>query len=90
MVVLGIILTYWSECVGYGLGKQHALPYNKCTTFTHAQFHLIHSDVWGPASQPRKGGSLYCVLFVDDFTGYTWLYMLKQKSDFFSVYSSFS
>ena len=79
-----------SDCFGCKLGKQHAIPFKKSFTVTNAPFDLIHSDIWGPASQPTKGGSLYYVLFVDDYTRYTWIYLLKHKSDFFSVHCIFS
>ena len=60
-----------SDCFVCRLGKQHALPYNKSTSVTYSPFELIHSDIWGPASKPTKGGSYYYVLFIDDFTHYT-------------------
>ena len=40
-----ISVTEISDCFGCRFGKQHALPYNKSSSFTHAPFDLIHSDV---------------------------------------------
>jgi len=34
-------------------------------------------------------GSKYFILFIDDFTRMTWVYFLKQKSEFFSVFKKF-
>ena len=79
-----------STCFGCQFGKQHAFPYNKSTSFTTAPFDLVHSDVWGPASQPTKGGSIYYVLFIDDFTRYTWLYLMKNSSELYTIYIAFS
>eukprot|EP00268_Persea_americana_P033657 TRINITY_DN3330_c0_g1_i11.p1 TRINITY_DN3330_c0_g1~~TRINITY_DN3330_c0_g1_i11.p1 ORF type:complete len:627 (-),score=65.47 TRINITY_DN3330_c0_g1_i11:2488-4368(-) len=79
-----------SNCFGCHFGKQHAFPYNKSTSFTTAPFALVHSDVWGPASQPTKGGSIYYVLFIDDFTRYTWLYLMKTRSELYTIYTAFS
>lgn len=79
-----------SDCFGCRLGKQHALPYNKSSSVTHAPFELIHSDIWGPALQPTKGGSFYYVLFIDDFTRFTWIYLKKHRSELYSIYTTFS
>ena len=62
----------------------------KSTSFTNAPFALVHSDVWGPASQPTKGGSIYYVLFIDDFTRHTWLYLMKNRSELYAIYTAFS
>ena len=43
---------------------------------------LIHSDL-GDLSKEKKtslGGSKYFMLFIDDYTRYTWVYFLKTKS----------
>lgn len=71
-----ISITDISDCFGCRFGKQHALPYNKNLYVTRVPFDLVHSDTWGPASQLTKGGSFYYVLFIDDFTRYTWLYLM--------------
>jgi transposase InsO family protein len=41
---------------------------------------LIHSDIWiSPALSTN--GYKYYIIFVDDFSRYTWLIPLKHKSD---------
>ena len=42
---------------------------------------LIHSDLSGRFSQPSLGGSQYYISFTDDFTRFTWIEFLKNKSD---------
>ena len=47
---------------------------------------LIYTDVWGLAlvlgfEQSQYYIYIYIYIFVDHFTKYTWLYLLKAKSD---------
>ena len=50
---------------------------------------LIHSDVFGLVPIPSLGGSLYYVIFIDDFSRNTWLYFLKKKSEVFSKFKEY-
>lgn len=45
-----------------------------------ALFDLVHSDLWGPAHSPSTTGYTYYIIFVDDFTRFTWIYPLSLKS----------
>jgi len=47
---------------------------------------LVHTDVWGKASVPSLGGSLYFVTFIDDSSRKVWIYFLKHKLDVFDVF----
>jgi transposase InsO family protein len=49
-------------------------------------FEVIHSDVWGPCEVHSISGHRWFVTFIDCFSRYTWLYLLKRKSDVFSVF----
>ena len=49
---------------------------------------LIHSDVWGPAIA-SSGGYKYYVSFVDDYSRFSWIYLLKHKSDVEQVFYAF-
>ena len=44
-------------------------------------FDMIHSDVWGPCSIPRKSNHRWFILFIGDFSRYTWIYMMRAKSE---------
>ncbi|RVW42603.1 Retrovirus-related Pol polyprotein from transposon TNT 1-94 [Vitis vinifera] len=52
-------------------------------------FALIHSDVWGPSPITTVNGFKWFVLFVDDCTRMTWLYLLKHKDEVLGVFKSF-
>ena len=52
-------------------------------------FECIHSDVWGPCPIPSISGCTWFVIFVDDCTRVTWLYLLKSKLEVSQVVLQF-
>ena len=44
-------------------------------------FDLIHSDVWGPAPSTDLHGFRWFLVFVDDCSRFSWIYLLKHKSE---------
>ncbi|CAJ2647148.1 unnamed protein product [Trifolium pratense] len=78
-----------SDCCGCKLAKFSALPFNKSASVSKAPFDLVHSDVWGPSPVLTKGGSRYYVSFIDDYTRYCWVYLMKNRSEFFDIYHMF-
>ncbi|XP_058219066.1 uncharacterized protein LOC131329730 [Rhododendron vialii] len=52
-------------------------------------FQLVHSDIWGPIHVPTLAGFQYYVIFVDDFSRVTYLYLMKTRSELSSVFKSF-
>jgi histone deacetylase 1/2 len=69
-------------------GKSHQLPFPISSHVIKAPLELIFSDVWGPA-QISVSGHKYYVSFIDAYSRFTWLYLLKQKSDVFQVFLEF-
>jgi len=49
---------------------------------------LVYSDVWGPAPS-SVGGKKYYVSFIDDYSKFTWIYLLKYKSEVFRKFTDF-
>jgi hypothetical protein len=47
-----------------------------------------NSDVWGPAPL-SVGKHAYYVSFIDDFSKFTWIYLLKKRSEVFQVFLDF-
>lgn len=48
----------------------------------------LFSDVWGP--RPTSvGRSNFYVRFIDDFSKFTWIYLLKHKSEVFERFYDF-
>lgn len=66
------------DCSGCKLAKLTALPFNRSSTIYTTPFDLVHSDVWGCAPIATKGGSRYCVSFIDNYSRYCWVYLMKK------------
>ena len=69
-------------------GKSHQLPYPVSTSVSSKPLELIFSDVWGQAPL-SVGRHKYYVSFIDDYSKYTWIYLIKNKSDVFQVFQNF-
>ena len=52
-------------------------------------FELLHIDLFGPTTYTSIGGNKYGFVIVDDFTRYTWVVFLVDKSDVFATFKSF-
>ena len=52
-------------------------------------FALIHSDVWGPSLGTIVSGHCWFVIFVDNCTQMTWLYLIKTKDEVFQIFQNF-
>ncbi|KAG8492104.1 hypothetical protein CXB51_015700 [Gossypium anomalum] len=66
-------------CVACQQGKSHKLPFSSSHTKYVDLFELVVSDLWGPASVTCEG-NLYYVSLVDMYSRFTWVYLLKRKS----------
>lgn len=60
--------------------KISKLRFPRSTACFIFSFDLIHSDVWGPASETSINGFYFYVSFIDDLTKFTWLYPIARKS----------
>jgi hypothetical protein len=64
------------------------LPFPKSQIVSQFPLELVHSDVW---TSPifSISGCKYYVIFVDDFSRYSWLFPLQQKSDVLPCFIKF-
>ncbi|PKU85121.1 Retrovirus-related Pol polyprotein from transposon TNT 1-94 [Dendrobium catenatum] len=70
-------------CVSCNISKSHKLPFSHSSFECNKPFQLIHSDVWGPAPIASTNGFFYYVIFIDEFTKFSWLYLLTSKNETF-------
>jgi histone deacetylase 1/2 len=75
-------------CDAYQQGKSHQLPFSLSTHIITSPLEIIYLDVWGPAQTSISGHQFY-VRFVDAYSCFTWLYLLKHKSGVFVVFLQF-
>lgn len=78
--------TLCSSCLK---AKCHKLPFTISETVTHHPLELIHTDLWGPSPVKSRNGFTYYVSFIDNFSRFTWLYLLKSKSDVYNAFLHF-
>ena len=70
-----------SACqAGKQVGNTHP---KKSMMSTSKAFELMHMDLFGPTTYTSIGGNKYGFVIVDDFTRYTWVFFLGDKSDVF-------
>jgi len=68
--------------------KSHQLPYKNSDSISTAPLEHVFSDVWGPAPE-SVGRKRYYVSFIDDFSKFTWIYLLRYISDVFQKFQEF-
>jgi hypothetical protein len=66
------------------LRKTKQTPFCDSNSKSNEIFELIYSDVWGPAPIDSYNEFKYYVIFIDDFSRITWLYLMKNKTKVFS------
>jgi hypothetical protein len=75
-------------CESCQLGKSKRLPFSSSNRCTSTPLHLIHTDIW-TSPVASISGYKYYIIFVDDFSRYSWLYPLYNKSDAYECFVKF-
>jgi hypothetical protein len=78
-----------SPCSSCCLGKLSRVPLVSVEHRSSTPFEIVYSDVWGPAPVLSTLGYRYMLLFVDDFTRFSWIYLIKQKTDVYPMFLQF-
>jgi len=77
------------QCETCELSKHHHVSFSPSINKSDAHFVLVHTVVWGPSRMVSLSGYQWFVSFIDYFSRTTWVYLLKNKSDVFSVFQIF-
>ena len=88
--LLGFVSKDNFDCTSCQLGKQVALSFNNSESISNIIFELIHFDVLGPSPIISIGGSRYFVVFIDDYSHYSWIFPMKFHSEILPIYNNFA
>jgi hypothetical protein len=76
-------------CTVCPIAKQHRLPFLHSNSVSCNPFELIHCDIWGPFSTNSINGSRFFLIIVDDYSRFTWVHLMHQKSQTRSILQIF-
>jgi transposase InsO family protein len=82
--ILGLTNVHFEKdkvCSTWQAGNQvgsHHLHKNNMTT--DRPLELLHMDLFGLIAYISIGGSKYCLVIVDDYSRFTWMFFLQEKS----------
>ena len=73
------------------IGKQVKMSHQKLQHQTTSRvLELLHMDLMGPMQVESLGGKRYAYVVVDDFSRFTWVNFIREKSDTFEVFKELS
>jgi transposase InsO family protein len=82
--ILGLTNVHFEKdrvCSAYQAAKQVGThhPHNNIMT-TDRPLELLHMDLFGPIAYISIGRGKYCLVIVDDYSRFTWVFFLQEKS----------
>ncbi|KAK9923369.1 hypothetical protein M0R45_031791 [Rubus argutus] len=69
------------QCDVCPLAKQTRQPFPLSAISTTKIFSLIHCDIWGRYKTASHSGAHYFLTIVDDFSRFTWVFLMRHKSE---------
>jgi histone deacetylase 1/2 len=76
-------------CTACCMGKAHRLHSPQSQTTYSQPLELVFSDLWGPAPSTSSSGYNYYITFIDAYSRYTWIYLIKSKSEALTIFKQF-
>jgi hypothetical protein len=71
------------------LGKMTKAPFTSQSERANDLLGLVHTDVCGPLSYVARGGFHYFINFINDFSGYGCINLMRHKSESFEKFKEF-
>ena len=79
----------FDTCESCLLGKMTKLPFKGNGERASGPLDLIHTVVCGPMSMHARGCFIYFITFIDDYSQYGYLDLMKYKSEAFEKFKEF-
>ena len=77
-------------CESCQLGKHTRVSFPQhLNNRVKSPFELVHTDVWGPCWTASTLGFQYFVTFIDDYSQCTWLFLMKNRAELYSIFQKF-
>jgi hypothetical protein len=78
-----------SICEICPLAKQKMLPFLLSKNKSSRAFQLVHIDIWGPFYVSSYSSYRFFLTIVNDYTRFTWLFLMKSKSETRAILTNF-
>ncbi|RVW88458.1 Retrovirus-related Pol polyprotein from transposon RE2 [Vitis vinifera] len=76
-------------CSSCQVAKSHRLPTHLSLPCASKPLELVHTDLWGPTLVKSTSGARNFILFLDDYSRYTWFYPLQTKDQALPAFKKF-
>ncbi|GJS85232.1 putative ribonuclease H-like domain-containing protein [Tanacetum coccineum] len=78
-------------CVACNKGKQHKASYKRISAVSliHHPLHLLHTDLFGPVSIRSINHKIYCLIIIDEYTRFSWVFFMEHKSETYLLLKDF-
>lgn len=83
--LVGLEKNFDATCEVCLMAKQMRSPFNSVRTRAKRPLEIIHTDVCGPIDPSTHDNKKYFVTFIDDYTNYTMVYLLRAKYEVFEI-----
>ena len=67
-------------------GKMTKRPFSAKGYRAKEQLELVHSDLCGPMTVQARGGFEYFITFIDDYSRYGYIYLMRRNSEAFEKF----
>ena len=64
-------------------------PFNAKGRRAQDLLELVHSNICGPMSTQARDGYKYFITFIDDYSRFGYVYLMKRKSETFENFKEF-
>nr|GFA16873.1 ribonuclease H-like domain-containing protein [Tanacetum cinerariifolium] len=78
-------------CIACNKGKQHKASYKGIllVSLITTPLHLLYMDLFGPTSVKSITNKYYCLVIVDEFTRFSWVFFLTHKNETYRILEEF-